>query len=385
MRKDNENMSRRGFLKTAAGIGVALAVEPVLGKVQAATAAMARDPYKVAKRHEGMQYRTLGSAGSSMTVSALGFGCMGMTYNRSEHPDKAQMTRLLHQAVDRGVTLFDTAIIYGPLHNEEFVGEALAPYKNKVYITTKFGHEVIDGKATGRQTSRPDVVRRYCEDSLRRLRIDSIPMFYQHRFDRDTPIEDVAGCIADLIREGKVQRWGLCEVSADIIRRAHAVCPLTAIQSELHLMHRLVEQNGVLDVCRELGIGFVPYSPINRGFLGGCINEFTQFDTNNDNRHTLPRFQPEALRQNTRIVNALQHFGRTRGMTSAQVALAWLLHKAPFIVPIPGTTKVAHFEENLHTLDFTLSDAEWSELEATLSAIPVIGDRYGADQQKQVM
>ena len=385
MRKDNENMSRRGFLKTAAGIGAALAVEPVLGKVQAATEAMKRDPYKVPTRHEGMRYRTLGSGNSRMTVSALGFGCMGMTYNRSEHPDKAQMTRLLHQAVDRGVTLFYTAIIYGPLHNEEFVGEALAPYKNKVYITTKFGHEVIDGKATGRQTSRPDVVRRYCEDSLRRLRIDSIPMFYQHRFDRDTPIEDVAGCIADLIREGKVQRWGLCEVSADIIRRAHAVCPLTAIQSELHLMHRLVEQNGVLDVCRELGIGFVPYSPINRGFLGGCINEFTQFDTSNDNRHTLPRFQPEALRQNTRIVNALQHFGRTRGMTSAQVALAWLLHKAPFIVPIPGTTKVAHFEENLHTLDFTLSDTEWAELESVLSAIPVIGDRYGADQQKQVM
>ena len=177
----------------------------------------------------------------------------------------------------------------------------------------------------------------------------------------------------------------MCEVSADIIRRAHKVCPLTAIQSELHLMHRLVEQNDVLNTCRALGIGFVPYSPINRGFLGGCINEFTQFDTTNDNRHTLPRFQPEALRQNTRIVNVLQQFGRTRGMTSAQVALAWLLHKAPFIVPIPGTTKTAHFEENLYTLDFKLSDSEWAELEQQLSAIPVVGDRYGADQQKQVM
>ena len=332
-----------------------------------------------------MQYRTLGSGHAAMTVSALGFGCMGMTYNRSQHPDKEQMTRLLHEAVGRGVTLFDTAIIYGPLHNEEFVGEALAPYKNKVYVTTKFGHEVIDGKATGRQTSRPCVVRQYCEGSLRRLRIDSIPLFYQHRFDRDTPIEEVASCISDLIREGKVQRWGLCEVSADIIRRAHKVCPLTAIQSELHLMHRLVEQNDVLNTCRELGIGFVPYSPINRGFLGGCINEFTQFDTSNDNRHTLPRFQPDALRQNTRIVNVLQQFGRTRGMTSAQVALAWLLHKAPFIVPIPGTTKTAHFEENLHTLDFSLSDSDWTELERLVSAIPVVGDRYGADQQKQVM
>lgn len=382
---NEKNISRRGFLKTAAAIGTAMAVEPVLEKVQAANRLVAKDNYRVPTKHEGMQYRTLGSGRAAMTVSALGFGCMGMTYNRSQHPSKEQMTRLLHEAVSRGVTLFDTAIIYGPLHNEEFVGEALAPYKNNVYVTTKFGHEVIDGKATGRQTSRPSVVRQYCEDSLRRLRIDSIPLFYQHRFDRDTPIEEVADCISNLIREGKVQRWGLCEVSADIIRRAHKVCPLTAIQSELHLMHRLVEQNDVLNTCRELGIGFVPYSPINRGFLGGCINEFTQFDTTNDNRHTLPRFQPEALRQNTRIVNVLQQFGRTRGMTSAQVALAWLLNKAPFIVPIPGTTKTAHFEENLHTLDFQLSDSEWAELEQQVSAIPVVGDRYGADQQKQVM
>ena len=205
--------------------------------------------------------RVLGSGRAAMSVATLGFGCMGLTYNRSQHPDKKQMTRLLARAVDCGVTLFDTAIVYGPLENELFVGEALAPYKGRINITTKFGHEIVDGKATGRQTSRPDVVRRYCEESLRRLRLDSIPLFYQHRFDRDTPIEDVAGCIADLIREGKVQRWGLCEVSADIIRRAHAVCPLTAIQSEYHLMHRLVEKNGVLDVCRELGIGFVPYSP----------------------------------------------------------------------------------------------------------------------------
>lgn len=382
---NEKNISRRGFLKTAAAIGTAMAVEPVLEKVQAANRLVAKDNYRVPTKHEGMQYRTLGSGRAAMTVSALGFGCMGMTYNRSQHPSKEQMTRLLHEAVSRGVTLFDTAIIYGPLHNEEFVGEALAPYKNKVYVTTKFGHEVVNGKATGRQTSRPSVVRQYCEDSLRRLRIDSIPLFYQHRFDRDTPIEEVADCISNLIREGKVQRWGLCEVSADIIRRAHKVCPLTAIQSELHLMHRLVEQNDVLNTCRELGIGFVPYSPINRGFLGGCINEFTQFDTTNDNRHTLPRFQPEALRQNTRIVNVLQQFGRTRGMTSAQVALAWLLNKAPFIVPIPGTTKTAHFEENLHTLDFLFSDSEWAELEQQVAAIPVVGDRYGADQQKQVM
>ncbi len=268
--------------------------------------------------------------------------------------------------------------------NEIFAGEALALYKNRVNITTKFGHEVLNGKATGRQNSRPEVVRQYCEDSLRRLGIDCIPMFYQHRFDPNTPIEDVAGCINDLIKEGKVQRWGLCEVSPETIRKAHAVCPVTAIQSEYHLMHRLVEENGVLDICRELGIGFVPYSPINRGFLGGCLNEYTVFETNNDNRHTLPRFQPETMRANYRIVNVLQDFGRTRGMTSAQIALGWLIHKAPWIVPIPGTTKISHLEENLRSLDFALFDSEWQELERRVAAIPVVGDRYDAEQQKQV-
>ena len=181
-----------------------------------------------------------------------------------------------------------------------------------------------------------------------------------------------------------VLRWGLCEVSAETIRKAHAVQPLTAVQSEYHLMHRAVEENGVLDTCGELGIGFVPYSPMNRGFLGGCINEYTVFDEHNDNRPTLPRFQPEAIRANLRIVNVLQEFGRTRGMTSAQVALGWLLHQAPWIVPIPGTTKLSHLEENLRTLDFSLPAADWQALEAAVAAIPVVGDRYNAEQQRQV-
>ena len=321
---------------------------------------------------------------SAVLVTILGFGVMGMTYNRSQHPDKKECIRLLHEAVERGVTLFDTAIIYGPLTNENLAGEALSEFKGRINVTTKFGHEVIDGKGTGRQDSRPATIRRYCEESLRRLRLDSLPMFYQHRADPNTPAEEVAATIADLIKEGKVQRWGMCEVSAETIRKAHAICPLTAIQSEYHLMHRLVEENGVLDVCRELGIGFVPYSPINRGFLGGCINEYTVFDVNNDNRQTLPRFQPEAMRANTRIVNALQAFGRTRGMTSAQVALGWLLQKAPWIVPIPGTTKLSHLEENLRTLDFNISSGDWKELEDTVAAIPVVGDRYNAEQQRQV-
>lgn len=384
MKEENkEGISRRRFLKTAAAFGAALTIQPAINKVQAANAVLGRTSTSSTKNKD-MQYRTLGTGSAAFEVSALGFGVMGMTYNRSQYPDKKTRQRVIAEAVDRGVTLFDTAIIYGPLNNEEFAGEVLAPYKNRVNVTTKFGHEVINGKGTGRQDSRPATIRRYCEESLRRLRIDSIPMFYQHRFDRNTPIEEVAQCIGDLIKEGKVQRWGLCEVNPETIRKAHAVQPLTAIQSEYHLMHRLVEENGVLDTCRELGIGFVPYSPINRGFLGGCINEYTVFDPNNDNRQTLPRFQPEAMRANYRIVNVLQDFGRTRGMTSAQVALGWLLQKAPWIVPIPGTTKLSHLEENLRTLDFTLSESEWKELEQRVAAIPVVGDRYNAEQQKQV-
>lgn len=389
---NNSNMSRRGFLKTAAAVGAALTIQPTMlwseerrGKSEGFKGSSSR------KQTDSSLFtlnssltRTLGTGKAAFTVSALGFGCMGLNYNRSQSPSREQCIRIIHEAIDRGVTLFDTAIIYGPLRNEELVGEALKPYRNKVSVTTKFGHEVIDGKATGRQDSSSAMVRRYCEESLQRLGLDSLPMFYQHRLDRNTPIEEVASTIADLMREGKVQRWGLCEVSAETIRKAHAVCPLTAIQSEYHLMHRLVEENGVLDTCRSLGIGFVPYSPMNRGFLGGCINEYTVFDLHNDNRQTLPRFQPDAIRQNTRIVAVLQQFGRTRGMTSAQVALAWLLHKAPWIVPIPGTTKLSHLEENLRSLSFTVTAEEWQQLEAEISNIPVIGDRYNAEQQRQV-
>ncbi len=381
--REDKTFSRRGFLKTAAAIGAALAITPTLNKVRAAEAAMTGRNGAIVRK-DGMEHRTLGSGKAAMEVSALGFGCMGMNYNRSQSPDKKECIRIIHEAVDRGVTLFDTAIIYGPLNNEILAGEALSPYKGRVNLTTKFGHEVVNGKGTGRQDSSRATVRRYCEYSLRRLRLDSIPLFYQHRFDRNTPIEEVAETISELIKEGKIQRWGLCEVSADTIRKAHAICPLTAIQSEYHLMHREVEENGVLDTCRKLGIGFVPYSPLNRGFLGGCINEYTEFDTSNDNRHTLPRFQPDAIRANTRIVNALQQWGRIRGMTSAQAALGWLLHKAPWIVPIPGTTKESHLLENLHTLSFNVSDEEWKELENTVAAIPVVGNRYNDEQQKQV-
>lgn len=375
-------IGRRGFLKTAMLAGAALTMPAGLNRVLAAKTNRVGEDRRAACIRGS---RVLGTGAVAFEVSALGFGVMGMTYNRSQHPDKKQCVRLLHEAVDRGVTLFDTAIIYGPLTNENLVGEALSEFRERIAVTTKFGHEVIDGKATGHQDSRPQTIRRYCEESLKRLRLDSLPMFYQHRADPNTPPEEVASTIADLMKEGKVQRWGMCEVSAETIRKAHAICPLTAIQSEYHLMHRLVEENGVLNTCRELGIGFVPYSPINRGFLGGCINEYTVFAPNNDNRQTLPRFQPEAMRANMRIVNILQAFGRTRGMTSAQVALGWLLQKAPWIVPIPGTTKLSHLEENLRATEFTLLPEEWKELENAVEAIPVVGERYNTEQQRQVV
>lgn len=381
--KGKTQISRRGFLKTAMAFGAAMAMSPGVERIQAAAKTLPAEN-RLRREKDGMEYRTLGSGKAALEVSAIGFGCMGMNYNRSKSPDWKECVRIIHEAVERGVTLFDTAIIYGPLRNEILAGEALAPYRGRVSLTTKFGHEVIDGRGTGRQDSSKATVRRYCEESLKRLRLDSIPLFYQHRYDPNTPIEEVAKTISDLIREGKVERWGLCEVSADTIRKAHAVCPLTAIQSEYHLMHRIVEHNGVLDTCRELGIGFVPYSPLNRGFLGGCINEYTRFDPENDNRPSLPRFQPEAIRANTRIVNCLQEWGRPRGMTSPQVALGWLLHKATWIVPIPGTTKESHLLENLHSLAFNVGDSDWYALESSVESIPVIGERYNQEQQKQV-
>lgn len=384
MKKQENGVSRRSFIKSAALMGAALTMPVSLNKALATETEKKPAAQTNNNIPKSINHRVLGKGKAAMEVSALGFGVMGMTYNRSQHPDKKECIRLLHEAVELGVTLFDTAIIYGPLNNEELAGEALAPFKGQVNVTTKFGHEVIDGKGTGRQDSRPTTIRRYCEESLRRLRTDSIPLFYQHRFDPNVPIEEVAGIISDLVKEGKVQRWGLCEVSAETICKAHAIYPLTAIQSEYHLMHRLVEENGVLDTCRELGIGFVPYSPINRGFLGGCINEYTLFESTNDNRQTLPRFQPEAIRANIGIVNALQAFGRTRGMTSAQVALAWLLQKAPWIVPIPGTTKLSHFEENLRSQEFTCTPEEWQELEQVVASITIVGDRYNVEQRNQV-
>jgi aryl-alcohol dehydrogenase-like predicted oxidoreductase len=328
------------------------------------------------------QRRALGTGNATMEVSALGLGMMGMNYHRGLSPNRKTITTLTRHAVEQGVTLFDTAETYGPFINEDLTGEVLAPFKGKVLISTKFGFNHENGIATS-TNSRPERIRQVCEESLKRLKIEVIDLFYQHRFDPNVPIEDVAGAVQDLIRQGKVRHFGLCEVGAETIRRAHAVQPVTAIQSEYHLMWREPEKD-ILPVCEELGIGFVPYSPVNRGFLTGAINEYTDFNIGSDNRNILPRFTPEAIRANTTIVEVLNRFGRTRGVTSAQIALAWLMVKKPWIVPIPGTTKLAHLDENLRAVDMVLSSEEVRELEDAVSQIKIVGDRYPASEQSKI-
>lgn len=374
---DTLEMSRRGFLKTIAAITTIAVLPPMVKRTHAATNANGGVDYPVLT-----EKRTLGKDSFAMEVSALGFGCMGLNYHRSRHPDKKQAIYLLHQAVDHGITLFDTAETYGPFINEELVGDALKGYGDRIKVTTKFGFNYAGNKVTGLNSS-PRRIREMVELSLKRLKRDYIDMLYQHRFDPDTPIEEVAETVKDLIKEGKVKHWGMCEVSAATIRKAHKVLPLTALQSEYHLMWREPEKD-ILPTLKELGIGFVPYSPLNRGFLTGMLNEYTKFDAGNDNRADFPRFTPQAMRHNMAIIEVLNQFGRTRGITPAQIALAWLMNKADWIVPIPGTTKLAHMEENIRAADIKISAKEWEEFEAKLSEIEIMGSRYPADQQAQV-
>ena len=261
-----------------------LGVSPVIGGCAAKLASGNTLSGKNTEKNGGLPHRTLGKGNAALEVSALGFGCMGLNYHRSRHPDKKMAIRLVHEAIDRGVTLFDTAESYGPYINEELVGEALKGYAGKVSVSSKFGHKYVNGKRVmSEEDSSPANIRKVCEESLRRLGVETLAIFYQHRADPNTPIEVVAETVKELIREGKVRHFGLCEVNADTIRRAHAIQPVTAIQSEYHLMHRAVEKS-ILPLCGELGIGFVPYSPLNRGFLGGSLNEYTVFDAANDNR-----------------------------------------------------------------------------------------------------
>jgi aryl-alcohol dehydrogenase-like predicted oxidoreductase len=327
-----------------------------------------------------MQKRELGKSG--LEVSALGLGCMGMSYHRGPAPDRKSMIALIRKAVELGVTLFDTAEVYGPFINEELVGEALTPFRKEVVIATKFGFNFENGKSMG-LNSRPERIRQVAEESLKRLKSGSIDLFYQHRSDPNVPIEDVAGTVRDLIRQGKVKHFGLCEVSAHAIRRAHAVQPLTAVQSEYSLMWRQPEGE-VLPTLEELGVGFIPYSPLGRGYLSGALNERTKFDSSNDNRATLPRFTAEAMKANRSLVDLLTDFGRRKRATPTQVALAWLLAQKPWIAPIPGTTKQERLEENLRSVDLEFTPEEWHDLDRAVSKIKLQGDRYPIDQEKQV-
>lgn len=325
-----------------------------------------------------MRKRLLGKSG--LEVSALGLGCMGMSYSYGPPADKKEMTLLLHQAVDRGITFFDTAEVYGPFTNEELLGEALSPLRDKVVIATKFGFDLDPSKdprgikGMPGLNSRPEQIRKVAEASLRRLRTDVIDLFYQHRVDPDVPIEDVAGAVKSLIQEGKVRHFGLSEAGVSTIRRAHAIQSVTAVQSEYSLWWRRPEDQ-LLPALEEMGIGFVPYSPLGRGFLTGTIDETTPIgDT--EFRASLPRFSPEARKANRPLVEILREFSGRKGATPAQVALAWLLARKPWIVPIPGTRKLSRLEENIGALNLTLSPEEIRELDKATSAVPVHGNRY---------
>ena len=342
-----------------------------------ATQKVARERDEHRKRIEGqtMQKRKLGK--SNLEVSAIGLGCMGMSFSYGPPKDKREMTDLLHAAVDRGITFFDTAEVYGPFINEELVGEALAPFQGKVVIATKFGFDLSGSDnrpgAAG-LNSRPEHIKQAVEGSLKRLKVESIDLLYQHRVDPNVPIEDVAGTVKELIQAGKVKHFGLSEAGVKTIRRAHAVQPLTALQSEYSLWWRKPEQE-VIPTLEELGIGFVPYSPLGKGFLTGKIDENAKFDSS-DFRSTLPRFTPEALKANQALIKLLDSIAEGKRATPAQIALAWLLAQKPWIVSIPGTTKLNRLEENIGTVSIQLTPEDLRDIDAAASKIKVEGARY---------
>jgi len=324
-----------------------------------------------------MQKRKLGDSG--LEVSAIGLGCMGMTDAYGQKPDREQMVPIIRAAVERGVTFFDTAENYGPFRNEELLGEALAPFRRDVVIATKFGHHIdpITGGRLGGQNSRPDHIKIATEGMLKRLKTDAIDLLYQHRVDPDVPMEDVAGAVKELIQQGKVKHFGLSEAGAQSIRRAHAVQPVTALQSEYSLWTRELEVE-ILPVLEELGIGLVPYSPLGKGFLTGKIDETTKFSSS-DLRGRIPRFEPEALKGNLALVDLLRRIAERKGATVAQVALAWLLAQKPWIVPIPGTTKLERVEENIGAASVELAADDLREIEDAAAKITVRGARYPED------
>jgi aryl-alcohol dehydrogenase-like predicted oxidoreductase len=321
-----------------------------------------------------MQKRKLGK--SNLEMSAIGFGCMGLNSGYGHPLSKEDAIKLIRDATDCGVTFFDTAEVYGPFTNEEIVGEALAPIRNQVVIATKFGFKIDSerGKQIG-MDSRPEHIKEVADASLKRLKTDVIDLLYQHRVDPDVPIEDVAGAVKDLIQQGKVKHFGLSEPGVQTVRRAHAVQPVTALQNEYSLWTRGPETNGILQVCEELGIGLVPYSPLGRGFLTGAMNKDTKIEKS-DFRSMLPRFTPEAMEANQALVDLLKRIAEQKKATPAQIALAWLLGRRPWIVPIPGTTKLHRLEENIRAANVQLTANDLAEIERAASAITVKGERY---------
>src|SRR5664280_650050 len=331
-----------------------------------------------------MQKRKLGNSG--LEVSALGLGCMGMSFSYGPPKDKQEMTTLLRAAVERGITFFDTAEVYGPFLNEELVGEALAPFRDQLVIATKFGFDLSPDfdprgvKGLPGLNSRPEQIRQAVEGSLKRLKVDVIDLLYQHRVDPNVPVEDVAGAVRDLIQQGKVKHFGLSEAGAQTIRRAHAVQPVTALQSEYSLWTRTPEKE-VIPTIEELGIGLVPYSPLGKGFLTGKMDEKTTFDSS-DFRSTLPRFTPEALKANQALIDLLAEIGKRKKATPAQIALAWLLAQKPWIVPIPGTTKLHRLDENIGAVAIELTPDDLREIDSAASKITVYGARYPEKLEK---
>lgn len=326
-----------------------------------------------------MNKRKLGKSG--LEVSALGLGCMGMSFGYGPAGEKNEMISVIRAAVERGVTFFDTAEVYGPFTNEELVGEALAPFRREVVIATKFGFRIENGKQAGLD-SRPGHIKEVADASLQRLKTDVIDLFYQHRVDPEVPIEDVAGALQELIRQGKVKHFGLSEAGAQTIRRAHAVQPVAALQSEYSLWWREPEQE-IIPTLQELGIGFVPFSPLGKGFLTGKIDENTKFDST-DFRNVVPRFTPEARKANHAVVDLVKNMAQRKKSTPAQIALAWVLAQKPWIVPIPGTTKLHRLEENLGAVDLQLTPSDLQEIDSAASKITVQGARYPEHLQRMV-
>ncbi|MGF7077258.1 aldo/keto reductase [Mucilaginibacter sp. 3215] len=325
-----------------------------------------------------MKTRKLGSQG--LEVSAIGLGCMGMSFGYGPAADKNDMIKLIRRAVEKGVSFFDTAEVYGPFANEELVGEALAPFGHEVKIASKFGVKIEDGKQL--MDSRPDTIRKSIEGSLKRLKRDAIDLYYQHRVDVNVPMEDVAGTVQDLIKEGKVKFFGMSEAGVDSIRKAHAVQPLTALQSEFSLWWREPEET-IIPTLEELGVGFVPFSPLGKGFLTGKITEDTQFG-DKDVRANFPRFQKEAIEANQALIDLIGKIAKDKDATPAQIAIAWVLAQKPWIVPIPGTTKIHRLDENLGGVEVELTPADLKDIEDTAAQIKIVGDRYPAAMQKSI-